>query len=103
MLSVPLSEQPDFNALSYMWVNAEANTYIIIDGLTFLVRHNLLMFLKRYSQEERPKPIWIDAICINQLDLQERTQQVQIMGEIRASSNCCCMVRRGSIERVASP
>ena len=82
MLSVPLSEQPDFNALSYMCVTAEANTYIIIDGLTFLVRHNLLMFLKRYSQEERPKPIWIDAICINQLDLQERTQQVQIMGKI---------------------
>ena len=82
MLSVPLSEQPDFNALSYMWGNAEANEYIIIDGLMFLVRHNLLMFLKRYCQEGRSKPIWVDAICINQLDLQERTQQVQLMGKI---------------------
>jgi hypothetical protein len=82
MLSVPLSEQPDFNALSYMWGNAEADTYIIIDGLKFLVLHNLLMFLKRYCQEERPKSIWIDAICINQLDLQERTQQVQLMGKV---------------------
>jgi hypothetical protein len=56
MLSVPLSEQPDFNALSYMWGDAEADTYIIIDGQMFLVRHDLLMFLKQYCQEGRSKP-----------------------------------------------
>ncbi|KAK5661799.1 hypothetical protein OQA88_9901 [Cercophora sp. LCS_1] len=34
------------------------------------------------TQAILPKHIWIDAICINQTDLAERSQQVSIMGDI---------------------
>lgn len=36
--------------------------------------------------EEKHNPIWIDAICINQGDLDERSAQVRIMGRIYQSA-----------------
>ncbi|KAL2072428.1 hypothetical protein VTL71DRAFT_11771 [Oculimacula yallundae] len=33
-------------------------------------------------------PIWIDALCINQLDVAERNDQVQMMGSLYQSAQC---------------
>lgn len=33
-------------------------------------------------------PRWIDAICINQCDLRERSEQVRIMGSVYSSAYC---------------
>ncbi|KAH9214939.1 heterokaryon incompatibility protein-domain-containing protein [Leptodontidium sp. 2 PMI_412] len=33
-------------------------------------------------------PIWIDALCINQLDVVERNQQVQLMGSLYQNAQC---------------
>lgn len=30
---------------------------------------------------------WIDALCINQQDIEERIQQIQIMGKIHSSAD----------------
>ena len=43
------------------------------------VTTNLVNALRRLRQEEAPRPIWADAICINQADLRERSEQVQKM------------------------
>lgn len=53
------------------------------DGAVLKVRKNLLHALERSRGFDGP--IWIDAICINQEDSDERNAQVAIMGEIYAS------------------
>lgn len=42
----------------------------------------LEMALRGLRREEVPTHVWIDALCINQGDLEERTYQVSIMAEI---------------------
>lgn len=80
---------------------------IICNGKHFEIGENLYRFLwrwrealvthddtvreSRWSNEETaflrpPEEIWIDAICINQRDIEERNQQVSIMGEIYTKS-----------------
>ena len=43
---------------------------------------NLGNFLGRASSLCRPRPIWIDAVCINQNDDLEKSGQIPLMGEI---------------------
>lgn len=79
---VTFSQRPKFEALSYRWGTGDADVTISIDGRTFLVRRNVydaLLFFRRFS---RGLPIWIDAICINQDDMTERSSQVRIMPHI---------------------
>lgn len=79
---------PHFYALSYEW-GAEHPTYpIIIQGKTFSIRENLKTFLDRIASggEDFIRPLWIDAICIDQTQVAERNEQVKIMGSIFASA-----------------
>jgi hypothetical protein len=46
--------------------------------------HTALMYLR---QPQKTRSIWIDAICIDQSNLQERNQQVRIMGDIYAAAS----------------
>lgn len=65
---------------------------IIVDGVTVEVGGELLAALRRLRRlwapsedsGERPEGIavWIDALCINQSDIEERNQHVTQMGEI---------------------
>ncbi|KAI1733764.1 heterokaryon incompatibility protein-domain-containing protein [Xylaria scruposa] len=85
---------PNFDALSYCWDNSSGNSYILLDpnfrtgtsepweGLQFAIGRNVETGLRRLRQEDRAIRIWIDAICINQTDFEERAQQVSIMGLI---------------------
>ncbi|ORY63940.1 heterokaryon incompatibility protein-domain-containing protein [Pseudomassariella vexata] len=76
-----------YTALSYVWGKPDLSHEIFINGQTFRVSSNLQSALHRIrSTISEPFCIWIDAICINQEDLSERSQQVLIMGEIY--SNC---------------
>ncbi|OQO05412.1 hypothetical protein B0A48_09180 [Cryoendolithus antarcticus] len=38
--------------------------------------------LRRFRLQDKPRTLWVDAICINQKDKVERSRQVQIMGHI---------------------
>lgn len=67
-----------YYALSYVWGDQVADVQITINGLPFYVRPNLALILE--SLENRiDKPIWIDALCINQGDTDEKNSQVDQM------------------------
>ncbi|KAI1749089.1 heterokaryon incompatibility protein-domain-containing protein [Xylaria castorea] len=84
----------NFDALSYCWDNSPGNSYILLDpnfrtgasmpwkGRQFAVGRNVETGLRRLRQEDKGMRIWIDAICINQMDFEERAQQVSIMSLI---------------------
>jgi hypothetical protein len=71
-----------YNALSYCWGSGEAVKSFICDGKVMLIRENLAECLKHLAASDRVVPIWIDAVCINQLDDAEKLQQIQLMARI---------------------
>jgi len=75
--------QVPYDALSYEWglPNADDPT-IHLNGSVIAIRRNLFQALShlRYSLDDRP--IWIDALSINQSDTLERNHQVRLMRSI---------------------
>ncbi|KAI0894076.1 heterokaryon incompatibility protein-domain-containing protein [Annulohypoxylon nitens] len=69
-------------ALSYVWGKPDLSRDIKIDGRPFKITRNLEEILLELRRVDVCRAIWIDAICINQLDLEEKGHQVQLMGDI---------------------
>ena len=53
---------------------------------TLEVTRNLAVALQHLRYQHKPRVLWIDAICINQQDVHERSAQVQLMGDIYRSA-----------------
>ncbi|KAM0295375.1 hypothetical protein ACHAPM_010741 [Fusarium culmorum] len=71
---VAFGDKSKFDALSYMWGHGKAEQKIMINGHDFSVRQNLwdaLHYLHKHCPDTR---YWIDAICINQNDIDERNR-----------------------------
>lgn len=73
---------PSYDALSYTWGGEKKTKQIKCNSTDFPVTPNLCRALKRLRDPEEPRLIWVDAICINQDDDDERGQQVRIMSDI---------------------
>jgi hypothetical protein len=55
---------------------------IVCDQSELAIGGELFRALQNIRDTETPLRIWIDAICINQQDIHERTEHVKIMGNI---------------------
>jgi Heterokaryon incompatibility protein (HET) len=71
-----------YETLSYVWGDSKARKPIILDGKTFQVTENLFSALSHLRFQDRPRVLWIDAICIDQDSIKERNHQVASMGDI---------------------
>jgi hypothetical protein len=75
----------DFASLSYVWGDESLRQDIILNGEIVSITANLADALRTFTADEvftgRYK-LWVDAICINQVDDGERSHQVQKMREI---------------------
>ncbi|KAK6824580.1 hypothetical protein PG987_012074 [Apiospora arundinis] len=79
---VRLDSLPDFEALSYVWGDPTAREEILLEGERISVTQNLYFALKGLRHRYSDRIMWIDAICINQSDFQERQAQVAQMDVI---------------------
>jgi Heterokaryon incompatibility protein (HET) len=86
MVVVSLSNEPKYKALSYTWGDLQITLPICVDGCILSSTLNLESALRQFRQRNEVVILWIDAICINQLDNGERTQQVALMGDIYSQS-----------------
>lgn len=77
---VSLDDDPQYDALSYVWGDASEVCHIILDGMTIPVTANLYEALSQVRHNTTT--LWVDALCINQSDLPERSQQVSLMHRI---------------------
>ncbi|KAK5152893.1 hypothetical protein LTS14_008001 [Recurvomyces mirabilis] len=74
-----------YEALSYCWGSDENSEYIKVNSrFGYRVSRHLARALRRLRFEEKPRWLWIDAICINQASLHEMNHQVPLMGNIYA-------------------
>jgi hypothetical protein len=83
------SSIPRYEALSYTWGSSDNPKDIYIgtsDKSVLSVTQNLACALQHLRYENRPRTLWIDAICVDQANLTERGSQVQRMADIYKSA-----------------
>jgi hypothetical protein len=76
-----LNSVPAYQTLSYVWGDPKVTNPILLHGHTFHVTINLYAALRRL-RSKKTRVIWIDSLCINQSDTDERNYQVVLMGKI---------------------
>lgn len=79
LVHVNLSKVPAYEALSYVWGKRKTKSSIVLNSQTFTVTSNLAAILRRLRRKNISRRLWVDAICIDQGDIDERNQQVSLM------------------------
>jgi hypothetical protein len=75
-----------YEALSYVWGDGPARRPISVDGARVHVTANLEAALRQLRKEKSVRYLWVDALCINQADPDEKEAQVRIMYDIYQQS-----------------
>ncbi|KIW07599.1 uncharacterized protein PV09_01550 [Verruconis gallopava] len=94
-IAVRPPREPHYEALSYTWgepgeskqiiverVDTRSSSKPIVRQYKIEIRKNLYEALLELRDEKEPRTMWVDAICINQDDIEERNEQVLRMGDI---------------------
>lgn len=82
-----------FDALSYVWnahlvdYNRKDRVAVICSGHEKQITANLEDALKHIRSKDLLKLLWVDALCINQSDNDERSHQVSLMGSIYSAAH----------------
>jgi len=79
---VSLDSNPTFDALSYVWGDSTIRKPIKCGGKHISVTVNLYAALDALRHPTDPRVLWVDALCINQEDLDERSAQIPLMSRI---------------------
>ncbi|KAJ5714667.1 heterokaryon incompatibility protein-domain-containing protein [Penicillium malachiteum] len=75
-----------YEALSYCWESNVRSELIKINGCAFLVTKNLHSALLYLRNHQLQRTLWVDAICINQDDLDEKNAQIPLTRNIYAQA-----------------
>lgn len=80
---VSISSHPVYAALSYTWGRPEPYHKLFVDGHNSILKiQNNLAAALRHFPSYIGKYLWIDAVCINQEDNAEKSDQVARMAQI---------------------
>lgn len=82
-----LDSSYDYEALSYVWGDPVDTIPIHVNGCHLDAARNLFCALRRLRRSSGPRKVWVDAISINQDDLDERGAQVNMMREIYSKAS----------------
>lgn len=81
-----ITNLPSYEAVSYCWGGDDGDytksEFIIIGGRLFPITKNCAAVLRQIRKKNTKRVIWIDSLCINQNDVNERSVQVSQMGQI---------------------
>ncbi|EWZ30171.1 hypothetical protein BFJ70_g1773 [Fusarium oxysporum] len=82
LVNAELSWRTRFEALSYAWGDDTTKYQLKCSGHRIGVRANLHDALLDLRHPTRKRVLWIDALCINQADNDEKSKQIRLMHEI---------------------
>jgi len=87
-LDTPTS--PYFETVSYVCGDSTVKATIMLHDSEVQIPTTSEAALRRMRRKNRLRTLWIDALCINQFDIEERGHQVGMMYEIytQTSHNC---------------
>jgi hypothetical protein len=84
--TIDLDAHPSYEALSYEWGSPNKDNVLYLDGggaipITKSLHHALLD-IRHEAATLGARTLWVDAVCINQADIEELQTQVAMMGTI---------------------
>lgn len=87
-----LTDDANYEALSYAWDGAFNDQeledgHLSLNGTIVAIKGNLRDALRRLRRSTEVLVLWVDAVCIDQEDLAERSAQVAIMAQIYSSAS----------------
>jgi hypothetical protein len=88
LVPIELEKAPPYEPISYCWGDATQQRTISCDGFSLSITRSLLQALRRFRREEQSRMLWADGICINQLSVREREQQVAFMDQVYRRGEC---------------
>ena len=77
-------EAPEYEALSYVWGPTSPAKRMVLNGKEINMTPNLDSALRQLRWPGSKRLLWVDALCINQDDLEEKAHQIKLMGFIYA-------------------
>lgn len=89
LMTAYLDNLPEYECLSYTWGDRTDPRQIILNGVSFDVTRNLEAALRRLRHPIKSRLFWIDMICIDQKNVEERTHQVNLMQIIYSGCREC--------------
>lgn len=89
---VPLDAPGDYAALSYSWAkdktgDASQSHIVNVSAKPMKVTQNLFEGLKRLRCPLNEMRLWVDAMCIDQSDAAEKTEQVNRMSKVYSNAS----------------
>lgn len=82
-----IDQAPAYETLSYVWgPNFRDRSFIFHDGCVLRITKNLELAIYEVAPHCSTGYLWVDQICINQDDIEEKNEQVKLMGLIYGSS-----------------
>jgi Heterokaryon incompatibility protein (HET) len=81
-----LDDAPEYESLSYAWGETALTRTTKIEGRALSISLALETALRHLRTRTKDRVLWIDAICINQEDNNERNNQVSFMDDIYATA-----------------
>ena len=77
---------PKYEALSYTWAtedgDSKRSSSVACDDKCIKATKNCEAALQRLRRQDSPRVLWVDALCIDQGNPEERGHQVELMGDI---------------------
>lgn len=91
-----LEDAESYDALSYVWGepgNSSPTIKILENNRTHIIsiRQSLANALERLRHPQEHRKLWVDALCINQEDLEEKNDQISRMSNIYNSARHVCI------------
>ena len=90
-IQIQRDNKSQYEALSYTWGSAEdpVAIYVGASGDQIIsVTQNLASALQYLRHETEERQLWVDAVCIDQKNLQERSEQVLKMADVYQIAKC---------------
>lgn len=86
LLSDAEEQAPYYIGLSYTWGDPHIRRPILVGDKIFWATENLAIALEYLQEDDKTIIFWIDAVCIDQTNLNEKSIQVQRMGHVFSSA-----------------
>lgn len=77
----------EYDALSYAWGQEMCPNRAVLNGKLISIGENLDCALRHLRHRNRKRKLWVDALCIDQINTLERNSQVQLMDRIYSTAH----------------
>jgi hypothetical protein len=82
VMDVPIDYSRDFRALSYVWGTEKLEETLETPFGALNITSSLASALRHIRRTEYPMLLWVDAICINQKDDEEKKSQIKLLPHV---------------------